>query len=367
MGKRAKWIGGYRHPESDVYFIYRQIRGVRYHFSTGTQIRENAIRIYTEFERNPADYFARRHAARQPGQGARFGEAVQAFLEHSRTAWGTSAKHLRSQAGYFDNWNRYFEQEGIVTVDQINTVVTEEYMAWRRVHGRRVARKKLIKDNLTVSDHAIALDVSAMKRFLGWCVTPANLISENPLRNFSTPKRPKRSTKPRVIGGGVEVWHRVREKLTQERWKLCGDVMYGSTMRYASLARLRTKDVDVGHGTIYIAGNLAKGKEGTTIYVEPEIARAALQVAAMGIPPESNDFSNALKRACRAAGVPKFTPHMFRHTSASEMLASGADLIAAKERLTHASLRTTEIYVHDLGYGKPKWRGPEGLVKKGDC
>ncbi|WP_417281495.1 tyrosine-type recombinase/integrase [Actinomadura livida] len=42
------------------------------------------------------------------------------------------------------------------------------------------------------------------------------------------------------------------------------------------------------------------------------------------------------------------TPHHLRHAHASWLLAGGADLQVVKERLGHASIATTEQYLHTL-------------------
>jgi integrase len=60
-------------------------------------------------------------------------------------------------------------------------------------------------------------------------------------------------------------------------------------------------------------------------------------------------FRNQVWRpALAAAGVAAVRPHDLRHAHASWLLAGGADLQAVKERLGHASIATTEKYLHTL-------------------
>lgn len=67
-----------------------------------------------------------------------------------------------------------------------------------------------------------------------------------------------------------------------------------------------------------------------------------------------------LKDAAEAAGIMKrVSPHVWRHSYATNLITSGVDIRTIQDQLGHASVETTEIYTHAVGF-----RGTESPLDK---
>lgn len=138
-------------------------------------------------------------------------------------------------------------------------------------------------------------------------------------------------------------------------------LMLVTGVRVSELVGIRTADVDYLNSSIRVLG---KGSRERTVFLPDRWTSGLLSdylEARNGIgvlhpyllfnhqrmPMTTAAMRARLSRAATEAGVQtRVTPHMLRHSAATQLIESGVDIRYVQRLLGHASLSTTELYTH---------------------
>lgn len=138
------------------------------------------------------------------------------------------------------------------------------------------------------------------------------------------------------------------------------EIMLCTGMRVGELAAVRLGDIALAEGVITVNG---KGSRQRQVFLPPEEAallsgylgyRAAqhfpgdsLLVNRLGGRAGTERLRALVRRVGEAAGLTRrITPHMLRHTAATQLLEHGLDIRHVQRLLGHQSITTTEGYTH---------------------
>ena len=138
-------------------------------------------------------------------------------------------------------------------------------------------------------------------------------------------------------------------------------VMFETGMRIAELCRLRREDFDgrrvrfvgkgwkmrevyVTEGTLRLLGDFWRRQGVTTGYLW-RVSEVGEMADGCG-PLSTQTVRKYLRRPFAEAGFVGFYPHALRHSFATDLQRRGASVAEIKEMIGHASVATTERYLH---------------------
>ena len=139
-------------------------------------------------------------------------------------------------------------------------------------------------------------------------------------------------------------------------------MLYATGVRVSELVNICIKDIDIKERTIRILGKGSKERVVVFGNNTRDILELYLNNGRYKLGKGNNDYlflnkdGNKLSTRYvrkiiddiifKASITMHVSPHMLRHTFATDMLNNGADLVSVKDLLGHESLNTTSIYTH---------------------
>lgn len=218
-------------------------------------------------------------------------------------------------------------------------------------------------DQLGRADSTIARKLSTLRVFFGF-LQRTGRREENPARlvraRSSGRSLPAFLTRPQIDALFDDATDSAEDSANSARDRALLEILYSSGLRLAELHGLDVGDIDRSRGLVRVLGKGNKERivplgsaalEAIDRWLEVS-GRSARDDGPLFLSERGSRLSRrqiqriVAARLARATDGEPLSPHALRHTFATHLLDEGADLMAVKELLGHASLSTTRIYTH---------------------
>jgi site-specific recombinase XerD len=284
------------------------------------------------------------------------------YLEHIEIEKGRSLNTVRNYDLYLTT---FLQTTGIKKPNEITETVIHRYRLWlnRRSSGKKTPGIQGSEETLKKKTQNYYL--IALRSFLKYLVRLG--IESMPPERIDLAKVPERQVD--IIS--MEELNRLLQAPLQSkeitvkelRDKAMLELLFSTGLRVSELCSL-TRDLDISKDEFPIRG---KGEKVRVVFIS-DSARAALKAylaerkdmddalfVQFGKNAKSKDslrltprsVERIIKHYAIKAGISKkVTPHVVRHSFATDLLSNGADLRSVQALLGHANIGTTQIYTH---------------------
>src|ERR1035437_5890323 len=296
----------------------------------------------------------------------------QQFLEYMEIEKGRS---LRTIINYDHYISRFLDYGKVKGVNDIDENLVREYRLWlnRQLTGRNKADKSESLKKRTQNYHLIAL--RAFLRFLA----KRNIRSLSPehIELAKTGERHLDLITPEELRALLEAPDKFSGKksgkssdkddesstLQSLRDKAILELLFSTGLRVSELCSL-TRDINLNTDSFPIRG---KGDKVRVVFISDDAKNALKKYLAKRVDVDDALFIRLNKEksrggdlslnkrsierivkqnAIKASISKKVTPHVIRHSFATDLLSNGADLRSVQMLLGHANISTTQIYTH---------------------
>ena len=283
-------------------------------------------------------------------------EQKRQFLEYLEIERGRSVKTIENYDRYLD---RFFEYADVKKVSQITEKQVRDFRLYlNRQPGTKVGGRVEPMKRRTQNYYLIAL--RAFLKFLRSrgieAISPERIelakVPERSIDLISSAELKRLMNAPDV------------KTLEGKRDKAILELLFSTGLRISELCGLSIDDVDLTRDEFSVRG---KGDKIRVVFIS-DSARAAVRNylkarkdldGAMFVRygRKANDggdlrlspraVQRLIKKYAAEAGITrKVTPHVIRHSFATDLLSNGADLRSVQALLGHANIGTTQVYTH---------------------
>jgi integrase/recombinase XerC len=287
-------------------------------------------------------------------------QLIEQFFEHLRYERNVSAHTLRNYASDLEQFVDHIApadpKSGARRFPELKNVDHLTIREWlAELHS---AQKKKA---------SIARKLAALRTFFQFLVREG-LLESNPAKLVSTPRQEKKLPKHLSIEEAIKFIETPDIKTDLgKRDRAMLELMYATGVRVAELTTLNLADVDFRNQLVRVTGK--RRKQRIVPFGDPAASAIrdylkvrdkfllnspiserddeALFLNYQGTRITTRSVGRMVEKYIKiCAGVHRISPHALRHSFATHLLDSGADLRDIQELLGHARLSTTQVYTH---------------------
>ena len=244
-------------------------------------------------------------------------------------------QYLVYTKGYSENTARLYE----ITLHSFAKAM--QGRKWSEITSDDITNYLIIKKASGASNKTIVANISAIRGLYNW-MSRNYPLQQNPAKYIESPKKEK--TIPHVLNA-EDICKAVQQEKNPDI-KLAIMIMASTGLRVSETRTLAFEQINMGNSQAVVMG---KGRKERTIffpsYILESIKLKGKQEGEIFEGWQDREFRYAIYLAFDRIGV-KMSPHLLRHTFASNAINRGMRLDVLREILGHTSISTTQIYMH---------------------
>ncbi len=288
-------------------------------------------------------------------------ELIIQFLEHIEIEKNRSQRTVQNYGFYLARFLKWAKKQGVTEPHTISLDIVRTYRLWLN----RLSGKAALKKN-TQNYHLIAL-----RSFLKY-------LAKRDIKTLAPEKIELAKTSQRTVdfldGDDLErlLTSPMRTHdadIIRKRDRAILEMLFSTGLRVSELASLTRESINLSKDEFTVKGKgdayrivflSSRAKEHTKVYLDLRkdvFLPLFLRHDRAFNPKKSSEDTNThltprsiqrlVQKYAKIAGITKkITPHVMRHSFATDLLMNGADIRSVQSLLGHASITTTQIYTH---------------------
>jgi integrase/recombinase XerC len=282
-------------------------------------------------------------------------KAIEQFIHHLEIEKGASQHTIKGYKEDLRQWTNYMYQN-----HKEDQTESGEGLDIRNVCIKDIINYISYLFRQKLSKSSIARKISTLRSFFKY-LNRQGIVNMNPLQDITAPKFVRKNPNFMTIDEIFSLMDAPGDNdSTGLRDRAILELLYATGIRVSELVSLNEGMVDFKEGIIRVKGKGkkerivpfgSKAKKALEIYLNSRSSERTWNKPLFqnnrGGRLSQRSVHRLVKKYCRKISIKKqLSPHAIRHTFATHLLESGADLRIIQELLGHSSLSTTQKYTH---------------------